>query len=178
MLTYTGGLMKVRSTPISLALFAMLTFPALADDADSDTTPVPMCTNTPATAVIEAVSKSDASMICRAMGLLDGVRVKDIRTFSKAVVVLSHEGYEGSNSDIAKQLVEIVRLRGQYNKPDQWYPTLDTVARTYQAFNGVVAPADVIAFLRSAGPEAAKGLSNDGFKTMLILIKEKKQQGD
>jgi hypothetical protein len=170
--------MKVRSTLIAMALFAMLSFPALADDADSDTTPVPMCTNTPVSAVIEAESKADASMICRAMGLLDGVRVKDIRTFSKAVVVLSRAGYEGSNSDIAKQLVEIVRLRGQYDKPDQWYPTLDTVVRSYQAFNGVVAPTDVIVFLHSAGPKAAKGLSNEGLETMLILIKEKKQQGD
>jgi rRNA-processing protein FCF1 len=109
---------------------------------------------------------------------LDGFRVKDIRTFSKAVVVLSHEGYKETNSEIAKQLVEIVRLRGQYDKLDQWYPTLDTVVRTYQAFNGVVTPTDVIAFLRSAGPKAAKSLSNEGFKMMLIAIKEKKQQGD
>jgi hypothetical protein len=161
-----------------MAVFVAASFPALADDPDSDTTPVPMCADTPVSAVIEAMSKSDALTICHAMGLLDGFRVKDIRTFSKAVVVLSHEGYERTNSEIAKQLVEVVRLRGQYDKPGQWYSTLDTVVRTYQAFNGVVTPTDIIAFLRSAGPKAAKSLSNEGFKMMLIVIKEKKQQGD
>jgi hypothetical protein len=137
--------------------------PALAIDADSDTTPVLIYNRLPDTAGIEVLSKSDALSICRAMGLLDGVRVEDIRAFSKCAAVLSHEGYEGSNSDIAKQLVQVVRLRGLYAQPDRWLPTLDIVARAYQAFNSVVAPSDIIAsFLRDAGPDASKALSDEG----------------
>ena len=148
------------------------------DQADSDATPVQICDNMPAAATIEVMSQSEAEGLCRAMGLLEGVRVKDIRAFSKASALLSRKGYEGTTSEIAKQLVEIVRLRGMYDKPDRWFPTLDIVFRTYVAFNGVVAPSDVIAFLRSAGPKASKGLSDDGFKMMLIVMKEQKQQGN
>jgi hypothetical protein len=148
------------------------------EQADSDATPVPICDNMPVAATIEVMSKSEAEGICRAMGLLEGVRVKDIRAFSKASALLSSKGCKGTTSDIAKQLVEIIRLRGLYDKRDRWFPTLDIVFRTYVAFNGVVAPSDAIAFLRSAGPVASKGLSDDGFKTMLIVIKEQKQQGD
>jgi hypothetical protein len=161
---------------ISLCALAFST-PVRADPtADNDTTPVHMCGSTPAAAVLDNLSASDTKSICRAMGLLDGVRVGDIRAFSKAFVVLSHEGCEGSAADITKQLVAIVRLRGFYDKPDRWYSTLDIVVRTYQAFNGVVSPSDVIALLAAAGA-AAKGLSDEGFKNMLIVLKERKQQG-
>lgn len=162
---------------IVLALAAFAPIRAVADEGDNDLTPVPMCDAMPASAVISALPSADALRICRAMGLLDGVRVKDIRAFSKAAVVLSHEGYEASLVEITKQLVEIVRLRGLYDKPDRWYPNIDLIVRSYQAFNGVVTPLDADAFLAAAG-DAAKTLSDKGFGMMLIYIKERKQQGD
>jgi hypothetical protein len=70
-----------------------------------------------------------------------------------------------------------VRLRGLYDKPERWYATLDLVLKTYQAFNGVVAPTDIIDFLRSSGP-MAKTLSDEGFTNMLAVLKEMKQQSD
>jgi hypothetical protein len=79
---------------ISFACVLMLASPAFsAVPADSDTTPVPMCNEMPATAVIDGMSAGDAKTICRVMGLLDGVRVQDVRTFSKAAFALAQEGY-------------------------------------------------------------------------------------
>jgi hypothetical protein len=75
------------------------------EQADSDATPVPICDNMPVAATIEVMSKSEAEGICRAMGPLEGVRVKDIRAFSKASALLGSKGCKGTTSDIAKQLV-------------------------------------------------------------------------
>ena len=164
-------------TSLVVVFLIFSTIIARADDIDDDITPTPMCDQMPSSAVISALTAAEAFRICKEMGLLDGVRVKDIRTFSKAAVVLSHEGYDGSLSEITKQLVTIVRLRGLYDKPERWYPNVDLVVRTYQAFNGVVTPLDAIGFLAGAG-DAAKTFSDKGFGTMLIYLKERKQQGD
>lgn len=169
---------RLKAAAIAAAAFMALASPSLAvTDApeDRDATPSPVCDQMPAAAVISVMSTADAGRVCRAMGLLDGVRVKDIRTFSKAVVVLSHEGYAGSDEEIAQQLVEIVRLRGLYNKPDRWYPNVDIIVRAYQAFNGVVSPRDAIEFLAAAG-KAGKTLSDDGFMTMMAVLLERKRQ--
>lgn len=109
--------------------------------------------------------------------MLDGVRVKDIRNFSEAALVLNREGYKGSFDEITEQLVEIVRLRGLYDKPDRWYANLDIIVRMYESFNEVVTPIDAIEFLRAAG-KAGKTMSDDGFKTMLIVLMEQKRQSD
>ncbi|HEY5205002.1 MAG TPA: hypothetical protein VIJ63_10425 [Roseiarcus sp.] len=161
-----------------LSLLILTASPAFGGSlADSDSTPVPMCDQMSGSAVFEGISADDAKAVCRAMGLLDGVRVEDIRTFSKAAFVLAREGYVGNDGAIAKQLVQIVRLRGLYDKPERWYATVDIVVRTYQAFNGVVTPIDVIDFLGSSGT-MRKTLSDDGFRNMLIVLKEIKQQSD
>jgi hypothetical protein len=146
-------------------------------DPDNDATPAPMCGRMPDAAIIKAISSADAQTVCRAMRMLDGVRVKDIRNFSKAALVLNHEGYKGSYDEITEQLVEIVRLRGLYDKPDRWYANLDIIVRMYEAFNGVVTPIDAIEFLRGAG-KAGKTMSDDSFKTMLLVLMEQKRQSD
>jgi hypothetical protein len=74
--------------------------------------------------------------------------------------------------------VEIIRLRGLYNKPDRWYDTNDLIVRSWVAFNGAVGPRQVISFLRAAGPDAAKGLSDDGPTNMIVLMKRQYQRGD
>ena len=147
---------------------------AFASPADDDVTLVPICTNMPAPAVINAINKADAVRICNAMNTLRGVRVKDIRTFSKSAVALSVAGYRGSFDGTARQLAQIVRLRGLYDNPDRWYANVDIIVRAFQAFNGLLTPQDAIDFLRSAG-EASKSLSDDGFTRMLIIVKERKE---
>jgi hypothetical protein len=79
---------------------------------------------------------------------------------------------------VTRELIEIIRLRGIYNKPDRWYDTNNLIVKSWNAFNGAVGPRDIIAFLRGAGPEAAKALSNDGLISMIILIKRQHQSGD
>jgi hypothetical protein len=60
-------------------------------DPDHDTTPAPICGRMPDVAIIKAISSADAQIVCRAMRVLDGVRVKDIRNFSKAALVLNQK---------------------------------------------------------------------------------------
>ena len=159
------------------AVMAALAGPAQAGAPEDDATPVRSCSTLPPTAVVNGLAEADAKTICRSMALLDGMRVKDVRAFEVAFIILRREGLDGDAADITKQLVTIVRLRGLYNQPDRWSPTLNQIVTTYQAFNGVVAPQDVIDFLRAAGP-AGKALSDDGFVKMLIVIKEMKQRSD
>ena len=74
--------------------------------------------------------------------------------------------------------MEIIRLRGLYDKPDRWYDTNNLVVKSWSAFNGVIGPRQIIAFLRAAGPGAAKGLSDDGLMHMIVLMKIQHQWGD
>jgi len=152
---------------------------AADNDADQDTTPVMQCEGLPPSVSIVVMSWSDTTKVCREMArVLEGVRRKDITSFEKAVYLLQRQGYEVENTQIAKELVEIIRLRGLYDKPDRWYGTNDLIVRSWTAFNGAVGPRQVISFLRAAGPDAAKRLSDDGLLNMIVLVKRQHQRGD
>jgi hypothetical protein len=147
-------------------------------DRDRDTTPVTKCEELPPSVSIEVMSPSDTTKICREMArVLEGIRHKDITSFEKAIYLLHRYDYEGDYPQITKELVEIIRLRGLYNKPDRWYDTNDLILRSWQAFNGVVGPRQVISFLRDAGP-MAKTLSDDGLLKMIIFMKRQYQSGN
>ena len=164
---------------------------AYADpDADQDTTPVTVCTpkifptdheGLPPSVSIPVFSWKETTKVCQEMiRVLDGTRHKDITNFEKAVAVL-HYGklsYGTDDMQVTRELIEIIRLRGIYNKPDRWYDTNNLIVKSWNAFNGAVGPRDIIAFLRGAGPEAAKALSDDGLISMIILIKRQHQSGD
>ncbi len=153
---------------------------AAADSAaEHDLTPVVDCHGLPPSVSIQVISWSDTEKVCGEMTrVLEGVRRKDITNFEKAIYVVHAKGYAGDNAQIAKDLVEVIRLRGLYDKPDRWYDTNNLIVKSWNAFNGIVGPKEVVAFLRSAGPKAAKGLSDDGFTNMIILMKIRRQQGD
>jgi hypothetical protein len=161
-------------------VLALTPVQASADtDADQDTTPVPQCEGLPPSVSITVMSWSETTKICREMArVLEGVRRKDITGFEKAVYVLQRQGYEVENTQIAKELVEIIRLRGLYDKPDRWYGTNDLIVRSWTAFNGAVRPPQVISFLRAAGPDAAKSLSDDGLLKMIVAMKRLHQRGE
>jgi hypothetical protein len=147
-------------------------------EADQDATPVVQCEGLPLSVSIMVMTWSETTKVCREMArVLEGVRRKDITNFEKAIYVLQHQGYEADNSQVAKELVEIIRLRGLYDKPDRWYGTNDLIVRSWNAFNGAVGPRQVISFLRAAGPDAAKSLSDDGLSKMIILMKRQHQRG-
>jgi hypothetical protein len=129
----------------------------------------------------EVFSWSSTTNVCNEMmRVLVGIRHKDITNFEKAVAVLhfSDTSYGTDNMQILKELIEIIRLRGLYNKPDRWHDANELVVKAWNAFNGAVGPHQIIAFLHDAGPDAAKGLSDDGLVNMIILMKHQHQRGD
>jgi hypothetical protein len=170
----------ILTMAVSLSLLAAVqVHVAVADDADGDTTAVAQCDGLPPSVTIAVMTGSDTTRICREMvRVLEGVRRKDVTTFEKAAYVMQHNGYAKDGVQIAQELVEINRLRGLYDKPDRWYDTINLIVKTRTGFNGVVSPAHVITFLRKAGPDAAKGLSDDGLVSMIILMKRQYQSGD
>jgi hypothetical protein len=157
---------------------------------DKDATPVTQCEGLPPSVSIILMSWSDTEKVCREMiPVLEGVRRKDITNFEKAIAMLNghrqrladnfeYGGYEGDDAQVARELVEIIRLRGLYDKPDRWDATNDLILRSWAAFNGVVGPRDVIAFLRGAGPDAAKHLSDEGLLAMIVVMKRRHQSGE
>jgi hypothetical protein len=169
----------ILTMAVSLSLLAAVqVHVAVADDADGDTTAVAQCEGLPPSVTIPVMTGSDTTRICRdMMRVLEGVRRKDITTFEKAAYVMQHNGYAKDGVLIAQQLVEIIRLRGLYNKPDRWDDTINLIVETWNGFKGAVSPAQVIAFLRRAGPDSAKGLSDDGLVSMIILMKRQYQNG-
>jgi hypothetical protein len=176
--------MKIICVAMSIAL-AFAT-PARAGDAaqdaaDRDETLITDCAALPSAAAIDFYTRSQTAQFCQMIaGVLEGVRIMDLRYFEKGALVLSHSDCKGDSetADKAiKQLVEIIRLRGQYKSRAKWEGTLDLVARACQAFKGVVTPSVIIALLRSAGP-AAKTASDDALLMMLIMVKQRYQRGD
>jgi hypothetical protein len=165
----------IRAATIALAA---LSAPAMADDA-KDFTPVPKCEDVSYTASISVFSKADAVGHCRSMEkVLEGVRVQDIRAFETAAYILSRSGYhDGQYDQIIKELVEIVRLRGQYDKPDKWDSTLNVVWKGFEGTKGDVSPYTIRTFLKGAGP-MAKTLSDDGLVNMIAVMHTSHQSGD
>ena len=85
--------------------------------------------------------------------VLEGATIEDLRTFEKAAFILSAKGYgDGDYKKITAELVDIIRLRGLYDKQPRWRPTIDVVFKSYVAFNGVVTPKDIDIFLRKFRP--------------------------
>jgi hypothetical protein len=73
--------------------------------------------------------------------------------------------------------VEIIRLRGLFDKPTRWKETNDLVWRGWQATNYLIGPSEVEAFLRDYGPNS-KVLSDDGLVMMIILMQTMHREGD
>ncbi len=174
--------MKIIRTALTagLLLAAMSRMAAAGAAADEDRTPVMQCDNLPLTASIEVFTKTQTVAVCKEMlRVLEGVTISDLRSFSKAAFLLSAQGYEeGNYSQIARELVDVIRLRGFYNQQARWYPTLDAINRSWTAFNGVIGPRKIQEFLRAAGPQAAKSLSDDGLLTAIIVMKNLHQRGE
>jgi hypothetical protein len=169
---------KTTLTAIALAL-ALTTAPAKADDAPKDFAPIAKCEDISFSASISVFSKADAVGHCRAMEkVLEGVRVQDLRDFETTAYVLARSGYhEGQYDQIIAELVEIVRLRGLYDKPDRWHDTVELVWKSFQGTKHDVTPFTIRTFLKSAG-KMAKTLSDEGLISMVSYMHVSHQQGD
>ena len=138
------------------------------------------CDQLPQAALIEVMTRSDATPICReVMKVLDGPTIEDIRSFETAAYVFSRKGYEPDRySNITAELVEIIRLRGYYREQDRarWHPTIDIVFKAYTTLHGAVSPKDIVNMLRAAGPEVSKGLTDDELINLIVVYKHLKQE--
>ena len=169
----------MKRTMIAAALALTLTSgAALAADvnADQDTTPVTQCEGLPPSVSIPTMSWSDTTKVCGEMlSVLQGIRRKDITSFEKTITVLQHFDYEGGyaagkTQQIASELVEIIRLRGLYDKPDRWEDNNDLVLKSWvvipkdwsgrdgtfkpHPLDKIIGPRQIIDFLKGAGPMA------------------------
>lgn len=84
-----------------------------------DQTPVTRCENLPPSASIEVFGSAETTAVCREMlKILEGVTARDLRNFQQAAFLLSaKEGYkERDYKQITAELVDIIRLRGLYDK--------------------------------------------------------------
>ncbi len=172
--------MKVIATVgLVVALIAMGAAEQSNAQNPPDQTPITRCEDLPASAHIEVFSRSETKEVCLEVSrILEGVTVDDLVTFEKASFLLSVKGYKKDDyKQITAELVDIIRLRGLYDKQPRWKPTLDLVYKSYVAFNGIVKPSDIDLFLRGAGP-MAKTLSDEGLLSMIIYMKQKYQRGD
>jgi hypothetical protein len=57
-------------------------------------------------------------------------------------------------------------------------PNVNVIYRSWTAFNGIVGPREIQEFLRAAGPQVAKSLSDYGFVTAIAVMKNLHQRGD
>jgi len=153
---------------------------ATAQDPYQDTTPVTQCDGLPSSLSLDnAFSWSQTANICRQMlRTLDGIRRKDIANFSLAIWSMRNKGYDADYLQVAKELIEIIRLRGLYNKPDRWKDANDVIYGTWVALNGSVSAKQVIAILRNTDEQRARALSDDGLRRIIVYAKQQNQSGN
>jgi hypothetical protein len=124
-------------------------------------------------------SNREAVPICRELlRVLDQPTLDDLKHFEQAAFLLRHEGYQKDSVTITRELVEIIRLRGLYNQQPRWDPTLDAVWKGFNFYHGAITPLDIVDFLKSAGPKAAKALSDEGLLSVIVLLKHQRQEGN
>jgi hypothetical protein len=176
-----------RSNRKLLALSAVIVIAATAASAvmaagnpDEDRTPIARCDSLPASASIEVFTAAQTRTVCAEMlRTLEEATIADLRSFSKTAVMLSANGYESEQyAEITRELVEIIRLRGLYNKEPRWEPTLEIVWKWWIAENGLISPRTIREFLASAEPQAAKSLSDDDLSTMIATMAVMHKRGD
>ncbi len=162
-------------------LLAIIPFAAHAAETMPDKTPVTQCDSLPPSAAIEVFSRSDAIPVCRqVLRVLEGVTVDDLRTFEKAAYLFSRYGYEARDyAQITAELVDIIRLRGLYDQEPRWKPTINIALKSYQAFNGLITPQDIVSGIRLWGPMAKTlGDSDEALTTMIIEMVIRRKQGN
>ena len=94
---------------------------AIAEDANNDR-PIVSCDDLTIADTIKQLSRSDTVKICREMlKVLEGVKASNVREFSAVVFLFALKGYEdGGYAQIASELVDIIWLRGLFDKPTRW----------------------------------------------------------
>jgi len=150
----------------------------VSKEAENDATPIAGCNKLPSSATIETMTVHDTANICHEMArVFEGIRNMDVTLFEETIFLLVVNKYDDDITQIAKELVEIIRLRGQFDKPDSWENTLNLVYRSW-GDGGLIGPRQIIALLNAAGPKRAKSISDDALTLATIIAKRQYQKGD
>jgi hypothetical protein len=118
----------------------------------------------------ELVPMCHAAM--RTMGIFGGPKFSDFMYLVDYTEAMSRvAGYKrGQYDQIISEVSEIIKLRGQAQKPDRWPYTADIVFKTYSTSNAAITPTDFIGVLRGAGP-VAETVSDDSLLKLVIASK-------
>jgi uncharacterized protein YceK len=130
--------------------------------------PLAKCDGIPQTALITVFDGKDATAVCNEMlKVLDQPTTDDLIYFEKAAYLLNAQGYSKDYATITAELVDVIRLRGLYDKRPRWKETVELLYRTYVAFHGAVTPEVAADFLEAAGPRAMTWSDDRFVKTMV-----------
>src|SRR5215469_3252959 len=114
--------------------------------------PLARCDGIPQTALITVFGGKDATAVCNEMlKVLDQPTTDDLIYFEKVAYLFNQQGYSKDYATITAELVDVIRLRGLYDKQPRWKETVDLLYRTYVAFHGAVTPEVAVDFLEGAG---------------------------
>jgi len=103
--------------------------------------------------------------------ILEDATISDLRGFSKVTYVLSRKGYEPEEySKIAGELVEIIRLRGLFDKEPRWSSSNEMVWALWVAERGLVSPRTIVELLTGAGPDVARTITDDALARTMIAL--------
>jgi hypothetical protein len=121
------------------------------------------------------LSPSELVPLChtamRTLGIVGAPKFSDFKHLATYIQAMSKMGYKrGQYDQIISEVAEIIKLRGQDKKPDQWDATANIVFKMYNVFNGAVTPTDFIGVLTGSGP-LAETTSDDGLMRVMITFK-------
>jgi hypothetical protein len=114
----------------------------------------------------------------RTLGISGGPKFSDFRYLVDYTEAMSQvAGYKrGQYDQIISEVAQIIKLRGQAQKPDRWPHTADIVFKTYGTSNAAITPTDFISILSGAGP-SAETVSDDGLQRLLLVRKHDRDNG-
>jgi phage terminase Nu1 subunit (DNA packaging protein) len=138
----------VRSAVLAIPSRARFELPHLsASDAE---VLAQICRSHPPTKATE-FSLSDRADVCSEITrVLEGATISDLDEFLDTITVLSHGGYKkGQYTQIAREVVEIIRLRGLYNSEPRWDKTLDMICRLWQSERSYIHDNNILARRRA-----------------------------
>jgi hypothetical protein len=129
------------------------------------------CSNTVLTASdVTQLSQSDRARICdagtRGLGLTLSSNL--FQRLAKVTYLIERSG-GGEKSDLAFQLMSIVKLRGQASDESRALQTLEISWKIFSGTDGRVPPSELVAFLANA-KGLARTLTDDGLIDMAAVI--------
>jgi hypothetical protein len=162
----------IRAAPVALLALAA---PAWGQSRFAD--PVIAACDT-AEVRLRTLSAADMLAVCEQMQrrLQPPLRASHLRDLATAVSNLAGDGWTAAPAEIARQVIEVIALRGQQDQPRLWRGTAELLVRIHADSDAHVTPAHLSAALATAGP-AAQLLDDEGLRRMAVSIRERQRRG-